>query len=156
MCLAGSAVAAALALTSSCFTVGPQKRPFFRPPSVVYLSNRSFQGRTVQGKELGLSQAALTTYADTTNCELPRVQRDQTNSTFCLSCHDGSAGEGIGESHPVEMPYPSGLPDYNPLPMQLLLVNGNVACTTCHDASSGVKPWLAVPAEGLCQACHNK
>ncbi len=86
-----------------------------------------------------------------------------------MACHDGSAGAPIefrmgpdatGMSHPVEVDYAATVarqPDrYHPaaaLPPELPLVNGKVACTTCHDgASPDPKRVVAVPR--LCESCH--
>jgi hypothetical protein len=38
-------------------------------------------------------------------CELSRADRTHTPSSRCLSCHDGTAAPGLGESHPVDVDY---------------------------------------------------
>lgn len=103
-------------------------------------------------------------------CELERADRASTPSLRCMGCHDGSAGASIefhmapganGMSHPVEVDY-AGVaarqPDrYHPaqaLPREIPLVNGKVACTSCHDgASPDPKRVVAVPR--LCESCHD-
>jgi predicted CXXCH cytochrome family protein len=106
-------------------------------------------------------------------CELPRVaERQRTPSHACLACHDGSTGPGVaferrsprgaglGASHPVEVDYaaararaperyvPKGL-----LPADVPLVDGKVACTSCHDAAASARGRVVEPAR-LCLACH--
>jgi len=104
-------------------------------------------------------------------CELsPATDRARTPSQRCLSCHDGSTGAGtffemgrgrpLGMSHPVEVDYgaiagrkadryvaPSLLPSDVPL------VDGKVACTTCHDGASRLEKRTVDPAR-LCSSCH--
>lgn len=103
-------------------------------------------------------------------CELQGAARARTPSTACMACHDGAAGPGVsfvmragnqpGFDHPVEIDYaqasardprlvpPSGLPP------ELVLVQGRLACTTCHDGASSEPRRVAGRAMDLCTSCH--
>lgn len=101
-------------------------------------------------------------------CELTRVDRAHTPSARCVACHDGSAGvamatgpagDGHG-NHPVEVDYAASAardPErYVPAAMvrpDVPLVDGKVACTSCHDGASP-HPRRAVDPANLCAACH--
>src|SRR5512138_734667 len=54
---------------------------------------------------LGVAAPARADPAASTPCELERADRTRTPSSRCLSCHDGTAAPGLGESHPVEVDY---------------------------------------------------
>lgn len=102
-------------------------------------------------------------------CELEGADRATTSSQRCIACHDGTAGspiafgvrpDGIGSSHPVEVDYGAAAARqpgrYHPaamLPREIPLVNGRVACTSCHDGASP-DPKRVVRATRLCQSCH--
>jgi predicted CXXCH cytochrome family protein len=101
-------------------------------------------------------------------CELSRMDRARTPSTACMQCHDGTAGPGVpaemagggGRSHPVGVDYADAAyrkPErYNPassLPRDVPLVEGRIACTTCHDGAL-TTPQHVVQRPGLCLACH--
>lgn len=95
----------------------------------------------------------------------PPDQPAVSRSATCLSCHDGSVvdsrrrvwqqhGHGTDITPPPNMKIPPNLP----------LVNGRVACRTCHSAHTtgapmggiGTAVFLRVPnaASELCQSCH--
>jgi predicted CXXCH cytochrome family protein len=110
-------------------------------------------------------------------CELARVDRARTTSQACMTCHDGSTGPGVGwvtsggtgssgqqrmpvPSHPVGIAYapvalerPGKLVAPSRLPPELVLVNGRIECTTCHDARA-TAPDHVVRTPGLCLSCH--
>ncbi len=102
-------------------------------------------------------------------CELEQLDRTRTSARVCVSCHDGTIGPGVqfrmgpddsGMSHPVDTDYASAhakQPDkYVPpgaLPVDVPLVEGRVACTSCHDPASTEPKHVARPGS-LCSACH--
>ncbi len=102
-------------------------------------------------------------------CELERVDRVHTPSLRCVSCHDGSVGPGIefrmgatagSMSHPVDVDYfsayarqPSKYAPPGALPKDVPLVEGRVACTSCHDPAS-TEPNHVSRQATLCDACH--
>jgi hypothetical protein len=95
-------------------------------------------------------------------CELGRVDRATTPSTRCLACHGGSSARPIdpGLSHPLGMDYASialRQPDRfvapAQLPREVPLVDGKIACTSCHDATSPHPKRVAIAAR-LCESCH--
>ncbi len=100
-------------------------------------------------------------------------------SRQCLSCHDGvnasnnasghanmsSAGLGRGRGeHPVGVRYRKqrsgsrfvSLRHQSQLPKEILLPQGQVSCTSCHDLFASTKARLAIPIKksALCFACH--
>ena len=102
-------------------------------------------------------------------CELGSADRARTPSVRCMGCHDGVVGKGVGfemapdgrgMSHPVEVNY-AAIAARNPtryhpagsLPPELPLVNGRIACTTCHDGASP-DPKRVVVVPRLCESCH--
>lgn len=103
-------------------------------------------------------------------CELARVDRARTPSLRCVACHDGSsgravtigpAGGGHGD-HPVEIDYgsvaarkPGRYVPLARLPADVPLVDGKVACTSCHDGASRHRGRVALGGSRLCQACHD-
>jgi predicted CXXCH cytochrome family protein len=105
-------------------------------------------------------------------CELRRVDRRRTGSRECIACHDGSVGpaalhalsvRGDGGAHPVEVSYaaafarqPGSYRSAFELPRAIVLPDGRVACTSCHDAASAEPARAALPlrASALCLACH--
>ncbi len=95
-------------------------------------------------------------------CTLAIADRAHTPSSRCLACHDGSAARSLGASHPVEVSYvaaattagATALPSAPP--PELPLVEGRVACTTCHDGRAPLPARTALPGDGLCYACHRK
>ncbi len=102
-------------------------------------------------------------------CELDGASRARTPSIRCMACHDGSAGatvsfqmsaDGRGMSHPVEVDYGAAVArdpaHYHPqatLPREVPLVNGKVACTSCHDGASP-DPTRVAMVPHLCASCH--
>ena len=105
--------------------------------------------------------------ADGATCELSRVDRATTQSSTCMACHDGSVGPTVGfemvpggMSHPVSVDYAlaaASHPDtYVPptlLPAGVLLVNGKVECTSCHDGALTTPNHVVEPTT-LCYGCH--
>jgi predicted CXXCH cytochrome family protein len=104
-------------------------------------------------------------------CELARADRARTSSFACIACHDGSIAAAVslkdsasvGLTHPVEVSYReaaakgnSRLTPIAQMPPSLVLVEGNVACVTCHDPKSKREHHLAMPMAGsaLCLSCH--
>jgi hypothetical protein len=94
-------------------------------------------------------------------------------TAYCLECHGdgdtGSAGEetsapksshelgGLGTSHPVNVVYPAGRPNYRPagsLDERLVLVDGRVSCLTCHSPSPDRSLVISTKQGRLCVACH--
>lgn len=104
-------------------------------------------------------------------CTLHQVDRARTPSRSCIGCHDGSVGAAIpfqmrhsdlGASHPVDVSYDAAAAkkpgEYVPssrLPPDVPLVEGKVACTSCHDGQS-TEPRQVVNLPNLCLACHIK
>jgi hypothetical protein len=102
-------------------------------------------------------------------CELSRADRARTASVRCMACHDGAVGgaiefhmgpRGTSMSHPVEMSYeaiaarqPERYEARAALPPEVPLVEGKVACTSCHDGASRDPKHVAIPVR-LCQSCH--
>ena len=116
-------------------------------------------------RALILLALATSFHATADICSLANAQRDQTASVSCLSCHDGSIGSNIGVGHgyhPVGTDYadamyrrPAAVLRISP-PPELVLVNGKVECTTCHDGGSREPSFTALPMNrsALCFACH--
>ncbi len=96
-------------------------------------------------------------------CELARADRARMPSTRCVACHEeiliGPARAGHGD-HPVDVDY-AAIAARDPeafVPPALLrkdvpLVDGKVACTSCHDGASPHARRAVDPAN-LCSACH--
>jgi len=101
-----------------------------------------------------------------TPCELSTVNRAVTSSSQCVSCHDGSAATHVTwgadrRSHPIGMRYAdvwvqsrAGLNGI--IPRALVLVEGRVECTTCHDGASLEPHRVAVPLRSICTDCHGR
>lgn len=102
-------------------------------------------------------------------CELGRADRGRTPAVRCMGCHDGSAGPGVefrmraggpGFDHPVDVDYGSAalrdprLVAGAQLPRELVLVDGRVACTTCHDGASTERAHVVRSKQELCITCH--
>lgn len=67
--------------------------------------------------------------------------------TLCTECH--AAKEGFTQ-HAIGVAPLGG--DAGGLP----LVEGKIACITCHDSHVTTKGLLRINSEELCRACHNK
>lgn len=98
-------------------------------------------------------------------CILPGLtNRLATPSSACMICHDGKRARDARSGHRFDIPYPPPMrPDYRANPSQfnpaVVLVDGKVACVTCHDPASTRSDHLAGPTDGpvlkrLCVACH--
>jgi len=93
----------------------------------------------------------------------------------CLSCHDGTCGPAVLEvgspglssvrarghdfapSHPVDVVYPITGDEWVPLERldsAIVLEDGRVVCSTCHDATGTTV--LPLAGSELCLACHRK
>jgi hypothetical protein len=94
-------------------------------------------------------------------CELARADRLRTPSSRCIACHDGAGAHSLGPSHPVDVDYarasarapgryeaPARL-----LPQDITLVDGKVACVSCHSAASRHRKHAVDPVR-LCAGCH--
>jgi hypothetical protein len=88
-----------------------------------------------------------------------------------MACHDGGSGPFVefhmstagaaGMSHPVEVDYgaaaarhPRQYVSPRALPRDVPLVEGKVACTSCHDGASRNRNHVAMP-QRLCESCHS-
>jgi predicted CXXCH cytochrome family protein len=103
-------------------------------------------------------------------CGLAKADRARTPSTACLSCHDGTAtptlafanrhGGPGGGAHPVDTDYFAAsmgnrrLAQPFDLPRAVVLVDGRVACTSCHDGMSTNAARVAGELVSLCTSCH--
>lgn len=106
--------------------------------------------------ELGVEPAAPE------SCLLPFVDRRVTTSTVCMTCHDGSNPAAFEVRHDVshrmdfdyaEFARAKQDPDLAEQP-DLVMPEGKLTCTTCHDAEPGLKDWIAKPNKQLCLSCH--
>lgn len=98
-------------------------------------------------------------------CALDGTDRATTPVRACTGCH-GPHGVGfaLAATHPVDVDYAAAaaastgdraLRTASTLPRDLVLVDGVVTCTTCHDARSRLPFRLARSgARALCVACH--
>lgn len=66
---------------------------------------------------------------------------------LCLQCHPDRVAPG---EHVINV-----VPK-NPVPASLPLVNGEVSCTTCHDAHLNTAGKTRMEAAQLCAVCHAK
>jgi predicted CXXCH cytochrome family protein len=100
-------------------------------------------------------------------CALPAADRRVTPSGACMRCHGPPDGKmfkmpGRGFGHPVDVDYEAAraaragrLRAAKDLPAALPLVDGKIACTTCHAPRSTTPSMLVLSADGpLCVACH--
>lgn len=104
-----------------------------------------------------------------------RGNRPAAASLDCMGCHDGVigqdghwpgqreiAGSGLDRGHPVRVNYANAQTssgELTPAPLfnvALRLENGEVGCTSCHDAFSRLGNSLVIDNRGsaLCLACH--
>ena len=96
------------------------------------------------------SIAARVLAADSNGCALLLAGSDTLPTTDCVNCHRSAMGS---HSHPVDTDYAyassrprSGLrPMADVVKRGLLLVDGKISCTTCHDSRSPWKYRLALP-----------
>lgn len=98
-------------------------------------------------------------------CALDGADRATTRVAACTGCH-GPHGVGfaLAATHPVDVDYAAAaagssgeraLRPASKVPRDLVLVDGAVTCTTCHDARSRLPFRLARSgARALCVACH--
>lgn len=86
------------------------------------------------------------------------VVRSMTPSSYCISCHDGSSMPiRVSDTHPLGV-HPVGYGFRLKLSEAIVLVDGAVACTSCHDGKSKLPHMLAMTQTGstLCLGCHAK
>lgn len=99
----------------------------------------------------------------------------------CISCHDGTIASAIGyrfeiketlgttsvvtlqAAHPIGMDYrlyncTNGFNYGGSLPADMVFMNGQVGCASCHNLLGTSRLYLAVDmnSSGLCFACHRK
>lgn len=110
-----------------------------------------------------LGAAALLSGPPPGICTLPDAERSSTRSDACLSCHDGSVASDRHSTH-VHVSYLEymrtgryALRPYGPV-RPVLLVEGRVECTSCHDGHAGQPHALAATLAGsaLCRSCHER
>lgn len=102
-------------------------------------------------------------------------------SMECITCHDGTVARAVyykvktpaeaavgssltvGGSHPVGMDYTKYVNNrsyvaYYSLPQNMVLMDGKVACISCHDMLNKTPAYLAVDlnSSNLCFSCHRK
>jgi predicted CXXCH cytochrome family protein len=88
------------------------------------------------------------------------VARSLTTAAQCLSCHDGTSGPSVlDHSHPTAVAYASSVGRTSLRPVVadgIVLVNGSVECTSCHDPASTQPDHTALSLDGstLCVGCH--
>jgi hypothetical protein len=100
---------------------------------------------------------------------------------YCASCHDGAiasfvrvgsseknlessfgssaTSHGTAASHPVDVPYPDGDPEFVPrtqLDPRISLPGGNVTCSSCHPEEGNDIPLFENRRSRLCLSCHLK
>jgi len=89
----------------------------------------------------------------------------------CISCHDGTVSKGViiekkfnnegyFKSHPIDIPYPNEKKGYVPkilLDKDLILVDGNISCITCHNENEDNENLkISENKSGICSKCHIK
>jgi cytochrome c peroxidase len=102
-------------------------------------------------------------------------------TSYCASCHDGAiatfvpfgsrekdlkssfgssaASHEIGTSHPVDVPYPDGDPEFvsrTRLDPRISLPGGYVTCSSCHPEVGKDDPLFENRRSRLCLSCHVK
>jgi predicted CXXCH cytochrome family protein len=88
------------------------------------------------------------------------VARSLVTADQCLSCHDGAQAPSIGShTHPTHVTYAdsSGRTTLRPVVGDgIVLVNGMVECTSCHDPAStlAASTALTLDRSTLCLGCH--
>jgi predicted CXXCH cytochrome family protein len=100
-------------------------------------------------------------------CALGAADRKATPSGSCTTCHGPVQGKqfkmpGRQFGHPVDVSYEAAwaaragrFRQPKELPAEVPLVDGKIACTTCHSPHSTTPSMLALGADGpLCVACH--
>jgi predicted CXXCH cytochrome family protein len=108
--------------------------------------------------------------APISGCALPYTGRARASASNCLVCHTlGGDAAGLimkrhaSGDHNSGVAYASAqrrgalrLRPVDQLPPQIVLVEGQITCTTCHDGASTEHRRLATPGgmAGLCVSCH--
>jgi len=102
-------------------------------------------------------------------------------SLECVNCHDGTLARGVtfyvkntGEqkalgiatlsaSHPIGTDYikyscNKGFTYWRSLPAEMVLMNGQIGCASCHNLLGNKELYLVVDmtGSGLCFSCHRK
>lgn len=127
-------------------------------------------GSILAGAGTGSAGGPLRPEVELKVCELRNADRARTSTRSCIACHDGSVGPGAGFEmragnqpgldHPVDVPYAEAaardprLAPASALPPDVILVNGRVACTTCHDGASTERGHAVRGQPELCTSCH--
>ena len=100
------------------------------------------------------------------SCGLGNAPRSLSPSSACTVCHDGSSADDrlpTRGHHPIDADYEAArlrgrkLRPSSEVRAEIVLVNGRqVACTSCHAASSAEPHHLSVTMRGsaLCLGCH--
>jgi predicted CXXCH cytochrome family protein len=175
------ALAGQNAAAQECILAQQLKDPFIRSDYETVIAAGQTMPRSLS-VEVMYDNIQSTSYS-----EMPTISAHNGNrmldpiSMECITCHDGTlassinykvktAGEEgvtgfntIAGSHPVGMDYTKYsnnkqfVPFYR-LPRNMVLMDGKVACITCHDMLSTNKAYLTVDlnGSGLCFTCHNK
>jgi predicted CXXCH cytochrome family protein len=102
---------------------------------------------------LAAGNAIATGHAQCSDCHKNATPKEQGAElvhpleTLCTTCHE--AQEGMGQ-HAVGVAPKSG--NAGPLP----LIDGRIACITCHDSHVETPGLLRINSEKLCLACHEQ
>lgn len=136
------------------------------------MSVRFWVGAAIAVVALLLIGARAHAATDTVSCELQDAARAETPSGVCLACHDGSASDPVAfsagahgtgaDAHPLDVDYFDAstrdrrLAQPYDLPRIVVLVNGAVACTSCHDGGSPYHARIAGGMARLCASCHRR
>ena len=101
-------------------------------------------------------------------CTLALVNRRTASTGACATCHAEIAAAAVSRGpgghprgHPVEVEYaqiaaehPDQFAPAGSLPPEVPLVEGKIACTTCHAAGAHDHKQLVAPSRVLCLTCH--
>jgi predicted CXXCH cytochrome family protein len=115
-------------------------------------------GTTTGTTATGTTTTTTTTATAGTTCELASVDRAHTPSTSCTTTchtpHDHRVGSVLDD---VATRFPEGYRTSRDVPPAVPLVEGQVACTSCHDGASTLTYHVALASDRpLCIACHLK
>lgn len=110
-----------------------------------------------------LGAAALRSSPAPPFCTLAEVKRSTTPSHACLPCHDGTVATSRHSGHIGAAYFEKAASGAYSLRASgpvapVLLVEGRVECTSCHDGRSAERHALALPMarSALCTACHER
>lgn len=170
------------ATAQECTLAQQLKDPFIRADYETVIAASQTTPRSLSVEDM-YDNIQSTSYND----ELPTLSAHSGSklldpiSMECITCHDGTLASAvnykvkdpsqvgtssfntIAGSHPVGMDYTKysnnrQFAPYYRLPQNMVLMDGKVACITCHDMLSTNKAYLTVDlnGSGLCFTCHNK